>query len=121
MMWVDPLMLQVTKKIQFDENIMSWWKYYKLTIILRVDKSTVSWGKLKAVLKKYEKSIQSAQMVKSLKIAYFEKMSILCLYSTSLCAALETVLWSLIAENKLLKMQHMCTDLHILFKLVFAF
>ena len=45
------LMLQVTKKIQFDENIMSWWKYYKLTIILWVDKSTVSWGKLKAVVK----------------------------------------------------------------------
>ena len=49
--WVDLLMLQVTKKIQFDENITSWWKYYELKIILRVDEN-MNWGKLKVVVKK---------------------------------------------------------------------
>ena len=48
--WVDLLMLQVTKKIQFDENITSWWKYYELKIILRVDKN-MNWGKLKVAVK----------------------------------------------------------------------
>ena len=48
---VDLLMLQVTKKIQFDENITSWWKYYELKIILRVDEN-MNWGKLKVVVKK---------------------------------------------------------------------
>ena len=47
---VDLLMLQVTKKIQFDENITSWWKYYELKIILRVDKN-MNWGKLKVAVK----------------------------------------------------------------------
>ena len=47
---VDLLMLQVTKKIQFDENITSWWKYYEFKIILRVDKN-MNWGKLKVAVK----------------------------------------------------------------------
>ena len=47
---VDLLMLQVTKKIKFDENITSWWKYCELKIILRVDKN-VNWGKLKVAVK----------------------------------------------------------------------
>ena len=37
MIWVDSLMLRVTKKIQFDENVTS------LTEILRVDKNITSW------------------------------------------------------------------------------
>ena len=48
--WVDLLMLQVTKKIQFDENITSWWKYYEFKIILGVDKN-MNWGKLKVAVK----------------------------------------------------------------------
>ena len=83
-----------------------WRKYYELTKILRVDKSTASWGKLKAVVKMYEQSIHSAQIVKILKIGNLIerlKMPILCLFSTRLCAALKTVLWSLIVEIKLLK------------------
>ena len=34
----DPLMLEVTKKIQFHENITIWWKYYELTITLELIK-----------------------------------------------------------------------------------
>ena len=37
MIWVDSLMLRVTKKIQFDENVTS------LTEILRVDKNITGW------------------------------------------------------------------------------
>ena len=44
MIQIDPFMLQVTKKIEFDENIMSWRKYYELKIKW-IDKSTTSWGK----------------------------------------------------------------------------
>ena len=66
----------------------------------------------------YEQSIHSAQIVKVLKIVNLIerlKMSILCLFSARLCAALKTVLWSLIVEIKLLKMQQAWADLHILF------
>ena len=67
MMPVDPLMLRVTKKIQVDKNITTWPKYYELAIILRVNESTVSWGKLiPGVKERYEKP---TQIVKFLKIA----------------------------------------------------
>ena len=69
-----------------------------------------------------KKTIHSAQIVKLLKMLTLEKglkMSVLCSFSTRLCAALETVLWSLLVEIKFLKMRHTCADLHILFKLVY--
>ena len=47
-------------------------------------------------------------------------MSISCLFSARLCAALETVLWSLIVEIKFLEVQHTYTYLNVIFKFLFA-
>ena len=56
---------------------------------IRVDKSTVSWGKLKVAVEKYEKSIHSAQIVKLLKIAYFreklENVNFMLIFNQLVC------------------------------------